>query len=132
MIRNDVFGKGRFGALRGSRGQRLHKGVDLLVRVGNPVTSSKTGRVSVAGLEKGYGWYVELRHPDGRLTRYAHLSKVLVSRGEWVLAGQKIGQAGKSGNAHAPKIHPHLHFEIREGEKALDPVRLMDPAILVR
>jgi len=132
LIRNDAFGKGRFGASRGSKGQRSHKGVDLLVKVGNPISAAKSGRVSFAGTDKGYGWYVELQHPDGRKTRYAHLGRLAVSLGDWVGAGQGIGEAGKSGNAQDPRIRPHLHFEIREGERALDPLKMMEPTLRVR
>lgn len=132
MIRNDAFGKGRFGASRGSKGQRSHKGIDLLTQVGSPVSASKSGRVSAAGIGKGYGWYVEMRHPDGRTSRYAHLNKVSVSTGEWVEAGRQLGEAGKSGNARDPRIRPHLHFEIRQGEEALDPARLFEPKLTVR
>ena len=131
LIRNDAFGKGRFGATRGSRGQRMHKGLDLLTPEGNPILAAKSGRVAYAGIDKGYGWFIELRHADGRLTRYAHLSRIFVSAGEWVAVGQKIGICGKSGNADDPRIRPHLHFEIREGEKPLDPQKLFDPALTV-
>ena len=102
------------------------------MKVGHPVTASKSGRVSFAGIDKGYGWYAELRHPDGRLTRYAHLSGVAVSEGEWVNVGQKLGLAGKSGNADDPKILPHLHFEVRESGRAVDPLGFFDPSLIVR
>ena len=131
MIRNDAYGKGRFGASRGSRGQRSHKGVDLLSRVDNPILAAKSGRVAFAGIDKGYGWYVELRHPDGLATRYAHMSRLFVSAGQWVMHGQKIGLCGKSGNADDPKIQPHLHFEIRQGDTALDPLKKLDPKLIV-
>ena len=131
LIRNDAFGKGVFGASR--NGERTHQGLDLLVGVGNPILASKSGRVGFAGIGKGYGWYVELRHPDGRFSRYAHLGSITVSAGQWVSTGQRIGTAGKSGNADDPKIRPHVHFEIRENEKALDPLGgLMEPSLRVR
>ena len=133
LVRSDPFGKGSFGALRGKRNERRHEGIDLLVGVGNPVFASKSGRVAFAGIGKGYGWYVELAHPDGRSTRYAHLSSLSVSPGQWVFAGQKLGLAGKSGNADAPRILPHLHFEILQNGRALDPMNgLLDPALLVK
>jgi murein DD-endopeptidase MepM/ murein hydrolase activator NlpD len=131
LIRNDAFGKGAFGSSR--NGDRTHKGIDLLVKLGNPVTAAKSGRVSHAGLGKGYGWYVELRHPDGRVSRYAHLGQLSVSVGEWVVAGQRLGTAGKSGNADDPAIRPHVHFEIRKKDQALDPLGgLMEPSLIVR
>ena len=133
MIRRDASGKGDFGASRGNRNERTHQGVDLLVKVGNPITASKSGRVSYAGIGKGYGWYAELVHPDGRLSRYAHLSTVEVSQGQWVASGSRIGTAGKSGNADDPRMLPHLHFEIRENGKPVNPLGgLMDPTLPVR
>ena len=131
MIRNDAHGKGYFGASRGNRGQRSHKGIDLLSRVGNPILASKSGRVSFAGIDKGYGWYVELRHPDGLKTRYAHMSQIFVSRGDWVAAGSRLGLCGKSGNADDPSIQPHLHFEILKGDMALDPRKQLDPSLRI-
>ena len=130
LIRNDDFGKGRFGATRGKNGKRKHLGLDLLTAVSNPITASKSGRVSVAGIDRGYGWYVEIHHPDGKLSRYAHLTRILVSQGDWVAVGQKIGLCGKSGNADEPRILPHLHFEIREGNLPLDPLSLFDPKLI--
>src|SRR5690349_18314918 len=76
LIRNDAFGKGRFGATRGNKGQRRHKGIDLLTKVGNPIKASKSGRVIVSGMDKGYGQWVEVLHPDGRTSRYAHLNRL--------------------------------------------------------
>lgn len=131
MIRNDAHGKGYFGATRGNKGQRSHKGIDLLSRVGNPILASKSGRVSFAGIDRGYGWYVELRHPDGLVTRYAHMSRLFISAGDWVVAEQKIGLCGKSGNADDPQIQPHLHFEIRQGDTPLDPRKKFDPSFKV-
>ncbi len=131
LIRNDSFGKGRFGASRGSRGQRSHQGVDLLSGVGNPIMAAKSGRVRFAGIDKGYGWYVELLHFDGRISRYAHLSRLFTSTGDWVLSGQKIGTCGKSGNADDPRIQPHLHFEIREKDKSSDPLKQLDPGLKI-
>ena len=129
LIRNDSIGKGHFGASRGSRGQRLHKGLDLLSAEGNPIFASKSGRVRFAGIDKGYGWYAEIFHPDGRTSCYAHLSRLFVFSGDWVSAGQKIGICGKSGNADDPRIQPHLHFEIRERGQALDPLKQLDPRL---
>jgi murein DD-endopeptidase MepM/ murein hydrolase activator NlpD len=131
LLRNDAFGKGKFGASRGN-GKRTHKGIDLLVGVGRGIIASKSGRVSAAAIDKGYGWYVEILHPDGRRSRYAHLGRIRVQQGQWVAAGEPIGECGKSGNARDPRIRPHLHFEIREGGEAVDPLKFLDPSILVR
>jgi murein DD-endopeptidase MepM/ murein hydrolase activator NlpD len=70
--------------------------------------ASSGGTVSSAGWSGGYGYQVLITHPDGSQTRYAHLSKVLVSAGQSVAQGQKIGLSGNTGISTGP----HLHFEI--------------------
>lgn len=130
-LRGDSYGKGHYGASR--NGGRTHQGIDLISPVGAPVRASKTGRVSVAGEGKGYGLYVEILHPDGLLTRYAHLSTLFVRAGDWVEIGRLIGNSGRSGNADDPRIKPHVHFEIKKGATALDPGKgLLDPAVHIR
>jgi len=128
-LRNDSYGGGRFGASR--NGRRIHEGIDLAVPVGQPVFSSKSGRVTVAGENKGYGRYVELLHPDGYRTRYAHLSAIETREGEWVGKNQRIGFSGKTGNADNIRITPHLHFEIRNKQTAVNPKGLLDPSITI-
>ncbi len=127
-LRNDSYGKGAFGASRNHG--RTHEGIDILAPVGEPVIASKSGRVQLARGSGGYGNYVEIRHPDGLKTRYAHLSTMLINEGEWVRQSQIIGASGKTGNAKNRHIAPHLHFEIRSQSAALNPSRgLLDPAI---
>lgn len=133
LLRNDTFGKGAFGVSRGVNGKRSHQGVDLLSRAGNPIFASKSGRVAYAGDDPGYGLYVEIFHPDGTSTRYAHLAELGAHQGEWVTIGRPIGLSGKTGNAQNPRILPHLHFEIRKNGQAVDPLAgHLDPSILVR
>ena len=124
-IRSDRYGKGHFGASRGNKGQRRHLGIDLLAPVGRPVFASQSGRVYLAGFDKGYGNYVELAHPEGFSTRYAHLSEVLVKTGDWVPQGMLLGRSGKTGNANSKLIKAHLHFEIRYARIPLDPRQWM-------
>lgn len=125
-LRSDPYGKGHFGASR--NGGRRHKGIDILAPVGGEVRAPKSGRVLRALEEKGYGKWVEILHPDGLITRYAHLSLISISVGDWVSKGQLLGLSGKSGNASNPHIIPHLHFEIRHGSQALNPsLGLLDP-----
>jgi murein DD-endopeptidase MepM/ murein hydrolase activator NlpD len=118
-IRSDSYGKGYFGAQRNNG--RIHKGIDITIPVGQPVTAAKSGRVVVAGVDKGYGNWIEVLHPDGLNSRYAHLQKLMVSPGQWVSVNQLIGYSGKTGNAINPHIVPHLHFEIRYKDHALNP-----------
>ena len=130
-LRSDSYGKGFFGASR--NGRRTHAGVDITLPVGNPVLAAKSGRVFFAGDDKGYGHYIELHHPDGLSTRYAHLSEIKVNEGQWISQGDTIGLSGKTGNAINPHITPHLHFEIRYRSSPLDPQSgLMDPKLRLK
>lgn len=88
-----------------------HKGTDWAVPTGTAVMASNAGVVTKAGWGSGYGYVVYIRHADGRETRYAHLSKVLVSVGQSVSQGQKIALSGNTGRSTGP----HLHFEILIG-----------------
>ncbi len=102
----------------GKRGGEFHAGVDLRAPLGTPVYAVKSGLVLYAGSAvRGYGQMIVLRHPHQLNTVYAHNSKVLVKRGQKVLRGQKIAESGSSGRARGP----HLHFEVRQGSKPLNP-----------
>ena len=130
FLRNDSYGKGYFGASR--NGGRRHQGIDILAPVGAMVLAPKSGRVSAAFEEKGYGKYIEILHPDGFFTRYAHLSELRVKTGDWVKKGEGIALCGHSGNANNFRILPHLHFEIRSASKALNPsAGYLDPALVI-
>ncbi|NLG03209.1 MAG: peptidoglycan DD-metalloendopeptidase family protein, partial [Clostridia bacterium] len=85
-----------------------HKGVDWATAIGTSVCASSGGVVTKAGWGSGYGYVVYIRHPDGKETRYGHLSKVLVKSGQSVKQGQKIALSGNTGRSTGP----HLHFEI--------------------
>ena len=95
-----------------------HKGVDIAVSTGTAVMASSAGTVTIAGWQSGYGYVVYINHADGRQTRYGHLSRILVSPGQYVEQGQKIALSGNTGNSTGP----HLHFEIRIGGEAVNPV----------
>jgi len=78
------------------------------------VYAAKAGRVLRAGTRSGYGNTIELTHPeDNKATVYAHLSRMLVSAGDTVSAGQQIGEVGNTGGAAG--MGCHLHFEVHEG-----------------
>ena len=85
-----------------------HKGVDWATPTGTAVFASCGGTVAKAGWGSGYGYVVYINHEDGRQTRYAHLSKVLVKVGQKVRQGEKIALSGNTGVSTGP----HLHFEI--------------------
>lgn len=85
-----------------------HRGVDWATPVGTAVCASSGGTVVKAGWASGYGYVVYINHPDGRQTRYGHLSRVNVSVGQSVRQGQVIAASGNTGRSTGP----HLHFEI--------------------
>lgn len=101
---------------------RMHKGVDWAVPTGTAVRASCGGTVVSAGWSGGYGYCITLRHPDGRQTRYAHLSKILVSSGQKVDQNQKIGLSGNTGNSTGP----HLHFEILINGSQVNPLKYLN------
>ena len=98
-----------------------HKGQDWATPVGTTVVASCGGRVSKAGWGSGYGYVVYIDHEDGRQTRYAHLSKILVKAGEYVKQGQKIALSGNTGISSGP----HVHFEILIGGKQVNPLKYL-------
>lgn len=123
-VRSDDNGKGYFGAPR--NGGRVHDGIDLLAGVGEPVFAAKSGRVvRVIDSKKGYGKYIEIQHPDGLKSLYAHLSAMNVKTRDWVDRGRMIGKVGKTGNAASSQILPHLHFEVRDHDKPVNPTPLI-------
>lgn len=99
-----------------------HKGVDWATPTGTAVMASCGGVVTKAGWGSGYGYVVYIQHPDGRETRYGHLSKVLVSAGQSVSQGQKIALSGNTGVSTGP----HLHFEIRINGVAVNPLKYLN------
>ena len=99
---------GRFTSGFKRRWGRMHKGVDWACPIGTAVMASCGGTVVQAGWFSGYGNCITIRHPDGKQTRYGHLSKILVSSGQKVTQGQKIALSGNTGRSTGP----HVHFEI--------------------
>lgn len=99
----------------------FHKGIDIAVPIGTAVMASCGGTVSRAGWGSGYGYCVYIDHPDGKSTRYGHLSKVLVKAGQKVSQGQKIALSGNTGVSTGP----HLHFEILVGGTQVNPLKYL-------
>jgi murein DD-endopeptidase MepM/ murein hydrolase activator NlpD len=110
----------RFGAVRSQGGgdPRRHAGVDLAAPAGSPVMAAQDGRVSVANWAGGYGLLVVLDHSDGMQTRYAHLSRIAVAKGQVVRRGEIVGLVGSTGRSTGP----HLHFELRQDGRPVDPL----------
>lgn len=94
-----------------------HKGVDWAVPIGTTIWASCGGTVLKAGWGSGYGYCVYIQHPDGKVTRYGHMSKVLVKAGQSVKQGEKIGLSGNTGVSSGP----HVHFEILVGGSQVNP-----------
>lgn len=98
-----------------------HPGIDVAVPVGALVRAAGGASVLQAGDEKEYGLFVLLQHPNGYQTMYGHLSRVVVSQGQRVRAGEVLGRSGNTGRSTAP----HLHFELRHNGAAIDPMTLI-------
>ena len=98
---------------------KKHQGIDISSPIGTPIRASNAGKViySNNGI-KGYGNLIILRHSEEYVSVYAHNQVNLVEEGTWAEKGQVIGKVGQTGKATGP----HLHFEIRKNNKALDPL----------
>jgi len=108
-----TFGQG------GSRWARDHTGTDFAAPTGTPVRSVMAGEVIAAEYAGAYGRQVKVRHTNGTVTSYSHMSMFAVSAGDKVAAGDKVGEIGMTGNTTGP----HLHFEVLpDGENQIDPM----------
>lgn len=99
---------------------RAHLGTDFAATTGTPARTVGDGVVEFAGVQNGYGNVVFIKHRNNNETVYAHLSKLLVQRGQNVSQGQTIGLVGATGWATGP----HLHFEFRVGGVQRDPMTI--------
>jgi len=102
-------------------GTAVHRGVDFAAPEGTEIRAAEGGVVRRAGDRGAYGQAVEIDHGGGVTTLYAHASELLVAEGETVRRGQAIGRVGDTGRATGA----HLHFEVREGGRAVDPARAL-------
>lgn len=104
-------------------GGRHNDGINIAAPRGAPILAAENGVVAYVGSElKGFGNLVLLKHADGWVTAYAHADSITVRLGETVRRGQPIGRVGASGAVDAPQ----LHFEIRKGTNAIDPLQMLD------
>ena len=106
----------------GMRGNRYHYGIDVDLETGDAVLSCFEGTVRIARYSPTYGYYVIVRHLNGLETLYAHLSKILVSSGEYVQAGDLLGLGGNTGRSRGS----HLHFEVRFLGQQINPREVID------
>jgi murein DD-endopeptidase MepM/ murein hydrolase activator NlpD len=102
----------------------MHAGIDFKGPIGSPVFAAADGRVSFVGQKSGYGNVVEITHGNGMLTRYAHLSRFDVRVGQQVAAGTTIAGLGSTGRSTGP----HLHFEVRINDRAVNPRPFLEAA----
>ncbi len=121
-----------------------HQGVDLIAARGTPIRAAAAGTVihmECDRTERGYdcshdggsgdwpggcGWYLDIRHAGGIITRYCHMSRrPLVDVGDKVTAGQQIGVVGSTGHSSGPHLHFEVHRGSRDASSATDPVRFM-------
>lgn len=101
-------------------GGRYNDGINIAAENGAPVRAAESGVVAYAGNEvRGFGNMLLLKHTNGWVTAYAHNQELLVKRGERVQRGQVIARVGQSGSVDRPQ----LHFEIRKGKRAVDPLQ---------
>lgn len=100
---------------------KFHGGIDIAAPEGTEIRAVQSGVVTHAGWKPGYGNVVEVLHPDGVTSRYAHASRIHVREGQRVDAGEGIADVGQTGQATGP----HLHFEVRRHGHTIDPDRYL-------
>jgi murein DD-endopeptidase MepM/ murein hydrolase activator NlpD len=120
VLITSVFGS-RFHPI--TRRERDHLGLDLAAKPGQLVWAVASGEVLRADWNGAHGLQVVVRHENDIVSRYSHLSRMLVAPGEWVEQGDVLGLAGKTGLATGV----HLHFELWRDDQPVDPLELMGP-----
>jgi len=105
---------------------KMHRGVDFAAPRGTPIYAAGSGRVDYAGRNGGYGKYVRIRHNARYATAYAHMKAIKrgVAKGTRVRQGQVIGYVGTTGRSTGP----HLHYEIMEGKRQVNPLKVKMPS----
>jgi len=99
--------------------REFHRGIDISARSGSKVISPANGLVVFTGWKRGYGRVIVIKHARGFKTKYAHLRKILVKKGQHVKKGAKIGLVGNSGRTTGS----HLHYEVHLNNVAVNPLR---------
>lgn len=97
---------------------KFHAGLDFAAQTGTPVYATADGEVTVADRRSSYGNCIDISHGYNYLTRYAHLSKIMVKAGQSVKRGEVIGLVGSTGKSTGP----HLHYEVRFKDEPQNPV----------
>jgi murein DD-endopeptidase MepM/ murein hydrolase activator NlpD len=99
----------------------MHEGIDFLADAGSNVVAAAGGVVQFAGFHPQYGFMIDIDHGNDLVTRYAHLSKLLVKEGDMVLRGRKMALSGNTGRSTGP----HVHFEVRFRGSAQNPAKFL-------
>ena len=99
----------------------FHTGVDMACPTGTPILASMSGRVTTTGINRVYGNYVIIDHGNGYQTLYAHMSKIIATKGQWVSQGTRIGLVGSTGYSTGP----HLHFTVYKNGKLVNPMTVL-------
>ena len=105
-----------YGVRRSSR--RSHKGIDIRAPLGSPIMAFRSGMVRCAEYHSSYGYMVEIQQDYGIVARYAHMSQMLVRKGDRVEPGLMIGRVGSTGRSTGP----HLHFELIHDNRQMNPM----------
>ena len=105
-------------------GSRMHEGTDIAGPYGTPIYATADGTVIHAGWASGYGRLVKIQHAFGIETRYGHLAQIRVSVGQKISRGEQIGDMGNSGRSTGT----HLHYEVRIGGNAVNPMTFIKAA----
>ena len=115
--------RGKLLSSYGGKSQGLkNDGINIAAPRGAPVVAAENGVVAYAGNElRGFGNLLLLKHSGGWITAYAHNETLLVKRGDKIDKGQTIAKVGSSGSVQKPQ----LHFELRKGKKAMDPIKYL-------
>lgn len=114
----------RFTSGYGQRWGRMHEGTDFAASYGTPIYATADGVVIHAGWQSGYGKLVKIQHEFGIETRYAHQSEIRVKVGQRVSRGEQIGAMGSTGRSTGT----HLHYEVRVGGQAVNPMTYIKAA----
>jgi murein DD-endopeptidase MepM/ murein hydrolase activator NlpD len=106
---------------------RPHEGIDVTAKMGSEIESPAAGLVTQVSWVEGYGNMLTIDHGYGLVTRYAHLSKTLVVRGQRVKRGEKVALVGSTGISSGP----HLHYEVWVNGRPVDPMKYVLPDAIV-
>jgi murein DD-endopeptidase MepM/ murein hydrolase activator NlpD len=107
----------------GGRSYEFHAGMDIDGERGQIVQAPATGVVTEAGWKGGYGQMVEIDHGNGLRSRLGHMSRIEVQAGDTLTRGQSVGLVGSTGRSTGP----HLHYELRLGDRPINPRRFLPP-----